>query len=205
VSVKGKIMQHVESLMTTSVMPSFKMLSILGLAVLAGAISSTAFATLVPEQSVKLPSVQNWQIEAVKRTSNIMCSARPTEEKDHSITLLVDAGKYRGGVWFLQVVSRNQRLKAGVQTSTARLALNDKDVAVGKALEVGDSIGGKRTASYVRYEFAAIDAYVDSIQSASTVQIRADGLNPITLASLSSVIAALKKCQHDSARPEFWR
>jgi hypothetical protein len=197
-------MQCAEHLIMKSGVPSSKLVSILGFAMLASMIGSTALATLVPEQTVKLPIVKDWHMEAVKRGSSIMCSARQEEVKTQHITLLADTGKYRGGVWFLQVVSRNQRLKAGMETSTARLVLNGKDVAIGKALDVGDWNGDKRTASYVRYEFTAIDAHVDSMQSTSAMQIRADGLNPISLASLSPVIVALKKCQQQSAKPTFW-
>lgn len=157
-----------------------------------------------PALEIKLPSVQGWQIEAVRRGNSVMCSARP-EKNVNGITLLADTGKYRGGVWFLGVVSRNQQLRSGVEETVARLSLNGKPVITGKVLAVGDWIGNKRAATYVRFDFPAIDAHVKDIKAARSIELQADGLSPLKLELLSPIITAIEKCQQESLNPEFWK
>ena len=141
-----------------------------GVAVLASGFNLDAQA-LVPALKIELPGVQGWQIEAVKRGSSVMCSARQNEENGQKMTLLADTGQYRGGVWFLEVVSRNQHLESGVEETVARLSLNGKQVVTGKVLAVGNWIGSKRTATYVLFDFPAIDAYVKDIKAARVVEV----------------------------------
>lgn len=133
-----------------------------------------------------------------------MCSARQKEENGTAITLLADTGKYRGGVWYLGVVSRNQQLEPNVQQAEAHLLLDGKLVATGEVLAIGDWVGNKRTATYVRFDFPAIDSYVKAIKAARDVELQAQGLNPLKLESLPSIIAALEKCQQESLNPGFW-
>lgn len=158
-----------------------------------------------PALEIELPSVQGWQIEAIKRGNSVMCSARQREENGQGITLLADTGKYRGGVWFLGVVSRNQHLESGVEETVASLSLNGKHVVKGKVLVVGDRIGNKRTATYVRFDFPAIDAHVIDIKAARLIEVQAEGLSPLKLDSLSPIITAIEKCQQESLNPEFWK
>lgn len=179
-------------------------LTISAVVLLASGLESNVEAR-VPALQVELPSVQGWQIEAIKRGNSVMCSARPREESAQGITLLADMRTYRGGVWFLEVVSRNHHLKSGVEETVARLFLNGKHVVTGKALDVGDWVGNKRTATYVRFEFPAIDAHVKDIKAAQTIEVQAEGLSPLKLESLSPIITAIEKCQQESLNPEFWK
>jgi hypothetical protein len=175
---------------------------ILGFSLFACGISSNAEASFYRERTIESPDLQGWEIAA--RNSG-MCSARQREENGQSLTLLADPGKYRGGVWFLDVVSRNQRLKPGVLEAEAYLSLNGKRVITGKVLDIGDWHGEKRIATYVRFEFPAIDPYIKDVEAAREVEAQADGLSPLKLESLSPIIAALKNCQRESSNPEFWK
>lgn len=159
---------------------------------------------LVPAQKIELPSVQGWKIEAIKRGNSVMCAARPREESDTGITLLADTHKYRGGVWFLGVVSRNQQLEPGIEEAVAYLSLEGKHVVAGKVLAVGDWVGNKRTATYVRFEFPAIDAYVKDIKAAQVVELQAQKSSPLKLELLSQIITAIEACQQQSLNPSFW-
>lgn len=154
---------------------------------------------------IKLPSVKGWQIEAVKKGNSVMCLARQKEEKGQRMSLLADTGKYHGSVWFLEVVSRNQHLESGVEEAVARLSLNGKYVVSGKVLSVGDWIGNKRTATYVRFEFPAIDDYVKDIKAARVVEVQAQGISPLRLEALSPIITEIEKCQQDGLNPEYWK
>jgi len=174
----------------------------LGVVLFACGISSDADASFYREQTIEFPNLPGWDIAA--RDSG-MCSARQREENGQEITLLADPSTYRGGVWYLGVVSRNQRLKPGELEAIARLSLDGKQVVTGKVLEVGDSVGGVRTATYVRVEFLAIDAHIGNIEAARVVEAQADGLSPLKLGSLSPIIAAIKKCQLESSKPKFWK
>ena len=144
---------------------------------------------------------KGWEISA---RDTGMCSARQREENGQKITLLADPGRYRGGVWFLAIVSRNQRLRPGVLEEDAYLSLNGIRVIKGKVLDVGDWHGESRMATYVRFEFPAIDPYIKDVEVAREVETEAEGLSPLKLESLSPVIAALKNCQRESSNPEFW-
>jgi hypothetical protein len=170
---------------------------ILGFPLFAYSIISDAKASFYRERTIESLGLQGWQIAA--RDSG-MCSARQREENGQSITLLADPGRYRGGVWFLGVMSRNQRLKPGVLEAEARLSLNGKHVITGKVLDVGDWHGDKRMATYVRFEFPAIDLYIKDVEAARVVEAQADGLSPLKLESLSPIIAALKNCQRESSK-----
>lgn len=174
-----------------------------GVFLLACGFTSNAIAR-APAQEVELPSVQGWQIEAVKRGNSIMCSARQKDGNDKSITLLADTGKYRGGVWFLGVVSRNQYLEPNVKEAVAHLSLEGLRVVTGKVLAVGDWVGNKRTATYVRFDFPAIDAFVKDIKAAGVVELQAQGLSPLKLELLPPIITALEECQQESLNPGFW-
>jgi hypothetical protein len=154
---------------------------------------------------IELPSVQGWRIEAVARSGSVMCAARQAEKNGEKMTLLADTGKYRGGVWFLDVTTRNQHLKAGIKKAPAYLFLDGKPVVTGEVLDIGDWRGNKRTATYVRFEFPAIDAYIENIKAARVVKVQADGLIPIKLESLLPIITAIENCQRDSLHPEFWK
>ena len=173
-----------------------------GTALFAAGLSSDAEASRYTERTIEFANLPGWDIAA--RDSG-MCSARQREENGQSITLFADPNTYRGGVWFLGVVSRNRRLKSGVLQSVARLSLDGTQVVTGKALEVGSSVGLTRTATYVRVEFLAIDAHIDKIEAAREVEVQADGLSPLILGPLSPIIAAIRKCQLDSTQPEFWK
>ncbi len=175
---------------------------LIGAALLVCGISSDAEASFYRERKIEFPGLPEWDIAA--RDSG-MCSARQREENAQAITLFADPGKYRGGVWFLGVVSRNHRLKPGALEAEARLSLDGRPVVTGKALEVGDWVGGTRTATYVRVEFLAVDAHMGRIEAARAVEVQADGLSPLQLGSLSPIIAAIKKCQFESSKPEFWK
>jgi hypothetical protein len=172
-----------------------------GVALLTCGISSDAEASFYRERTIESPNLQGWQI--VARDSG-MCSARQREENGQSITLLADPRKYRGGVWYLGVVSRNHRLEAGIQEAEARLSLNGH-VITGKVLDIGDWRGSKRVTTYVRFEFLAIDRYIKDIEAAPVVRVQVNGLSPLKLESLSSIIAAIKKCQLESSKSEFWK
>jgi hypothetical protein len=152
---------------------------------------------------VELPSIPGWKIEAVDRGGLVTCSARPAGASGQEMTVL--AGTYRGGEWFMGVVSRDRRLESGIQEAPAYLYLNSKHVATGKVLAVGDSIGGKRTATYVRFDFPAIDAYVKDIKTARLVEVKAQGLYPLKLELLSAIIDAIESCQKQSLNPKFWK
>ena len=173
-------------------------------AVLVSGFKSNAEAK-VPAQEIELPSVQGWQIEAIRRGNSVTCSARQKEENGKSMLLLADTRKYRDGVWFLDVTSRNHHLKPGAAGTEARLFLNGKPVITGKVWAIGDSIGGKPTATYVRFEFPAIDAYVKDIKTARVVEAHAEGLSPLRLEGLSPIITVIEKCQQDGLNPEFWK
>ena len=173
-----------------------------GIALLAGGVSSDAEASRYTERTIEFASLPGWDIAA--RDSG-MCSARQREENGQKITLFADPNTYRGGVWYLDVVSRNHRLKSGVIEAVARLSLDGTQVVTGKALEVGSWVGLTRTATYVRVEFLAIDAHIGKIEAAREVEAQADGLSPLKLGSLSPIIAAIRKCQLDSSKPEFWK
>ena len=152
-----------------------------------------------PALEIELPGVQGWKIEALKRGSSVMCSARQKEANAQgiTITLLADTGKYRGGVWFLEVASRNQHLEPGVEETVARLFLNGKRVATGTALAT--------SGAFVRFDFPAIDAHVKDIKAAHIIELQAEGLSPLKLESLSPIITAIEKCQQESLNPEFWK
>jgi hypothetical protein len=150
-----------------------------------------------PAQEIELPSMQGWQIEAIKRGNSVMCSARQNEENGQSMTLLADTGKYRGGVWFLEVASRDQHLEPGLQETVARLFLNGNHVVTGTALA---TVG-----AFVRFDFPAIDAHVKDIKAARVIEVQAEGLSPLKLESLSPIITAIEKCQQESLNPKFWK
>jgi hypothetical protein len=173
-----------------------------GVALLACGITSDAKASFYRERIIESPNLKGWEIAA--RDSG-MCSARQSEENGQSITLLADPWKYGGGVWYLGVVSRNHRLEPGIQEAEARLSLNGERAITGKVLNVGDWRGGKRVATYVRFEFPAIDRYIEDLEAARLVGVHVDGLSPLKLESLSPIIAAIKKCQLESSKPEFWK
>lgn len=170
---------------------------------LACGFTSNAIAR-APAQEIELPSVQGWQIEAVKQGDSVMCSARKKEVNGESITLLADTGKYRGGVWFLGAVSRNKYLEPDVEEAEAHLSLEGQRVVTGKVLAVGDKVGNKRTATYVRFDFPAIDTFVKDIKAADIVELQAQGLSSLKLESLSPIITALEVCQRESLNPGFW-
>ncbi len=161
---------------------------------------------LVPAQEVVLPSVQGSEIKAVKRFGKVMCSARPKEEDAIKLTLLADTGKYRGGVWYLGVSTRIQHLQPDVDgEAAAHLSLEGKRVVSGKVLAVGEWADNKRTATYVSFEFTAIDAYVKDIKAARVVELQAQGLRPLKLDGLPALITALEQCQQEAANPQFWK
>ena len=187
-----------------SVTSTLKTLVVVGVALLASGLESSAEARMAALE-VELPSVQEWKIGALKRGSSVMCSARQAEVNGQRGTLLADTGKYRGGVWFLDVVSLNQHLESDILEAPAQLYLNGKQVGTGKVLDVGNWTGKKRTATYVRYEFPVIDAYVKDIKAARIVEVRAQGLSPLKLESLSPIITALENCQQESSNPAFWK
>jgi hypothetical protein len=197
-------MRHAQYPILKSGIAILKAVVLVGIALLASGLRSNAEA-LVPALEVELPSVQGWQIKAVAREGSVMCSARQAEGNGEKMTLLADTGKYRGGVWFLGVVSRNQHLEPGIKEASAHLSLNGNHAATGKVLAVGDWTGNKRTATYVRFDFPAIDAYVKDIKAARVVEVQANGLSPIKLESLLPIITAIENCQHESLNPEFWK
>jgi hypothetical protein len=160
---------------------------------------------LSPALEIELPSVQGWQIEAIKRGDSVMCSARKKEENSVSMTLLADTKKYRGGVWFLEIVSRNQHLKLGTEYAVADLSLDDKPVVKGRVSAVADWVGDKTTATYVRFEFPAIDAYIKDIKAARIVEAKTDGLSSLKIEGLPTVIFAVEKCQQESLNLKFWK
>jgi hypothetical protein len=198
------IMRDSQYLILMSCMSRFKTLFFIGVAVLASGFNSTVEARMSALE-IELPSVQGWQIKAVRRGDSVMCSARQKEENGNRMTVLADTGKYRGGVWFLEVVSRNQHLEPSIEEAVASLFLNGKHVATGKALAVGDRVGNKRTATYVRFDFPAIDSYVNDIKAARVVEIQTQDLNPLKIESLSPIITAIEKCRQESLNPEFWK
>ena len=175
-----------------------------GLLLLAGGLTFNAEA-LVPAKEVELSEVQGWKVAAVMRGNSVTCSARSDDIDGKAITLLANTGKYRGGVWFLGIVSRKQQLEGAVEETAAHLVLDGKRVATGKALAVGDWVGTKRTATYVRFEFPAIDEYVEDLRQARLVEVQAQGLSPLKIEMLSPIILAIEKCQREGSNPEFWK
>lgn len=162
-----------------------------------------------PAQEIELPSLEGWEIQAVKRGNSVMCSARKKEKNGKEITLLANSGdKYRDGAWFLGVFSRNHRLEPNVEEAAAQLSLEGKRVVTGKVLAVGGWVGNERTATYVRFDFPAIDAYVKDIKAASVVELSwgegQQDSRPLKLEPLRIIIAALEECQKESLRPSFW-
>ncbi|MEO4048801.1 hypothetical protein AAFN46_17115 [Pseudomonas sp. CAU 1711] len=150
---------------------------------------------------LELPSVQGWKIEAIQRLSSISCSARQNEENGQKMTLLADTGKYRGGVWFLEITSRNHHFQPGTEEAVAHLTLDGKQVITGRALTIGD---GKHI-SNVRFEFPAIDAHIKDISLAQAIEIQTHELNPIKINPISPIINTLEKCQQESLNLEFWK
>lgn len=150
---------------------------------------------------LELPSVQGWKIEAVKRLSSISCSARQNEENGQKMTLLADTGKYREGVWFLEIISRNHHLQPGTKEAVAYLNLDGKQIITGKAIAIGD---GKQI-SNVRFEFPAIDAYIKDINTAQVVAVQTQDLSPLMLESLSPIITRIENCQQESLNLDFWK
>lgn len=181
-----------------------KVLVVAGAVLLASGFSPNADARSAALE-VELPSVRDMSIKAIKRGSSVMCSARPMVETNPKVTLLADTGKYRGGVWFLEVVSRDLQLEPTSEDVVAYLSLNGQHVATGKALAVGNWVGNKRTETFVRFEFPAIDAYVKDIKTARIVEIQASGFIPLRVESLSPIITALENCQQESLDSEFWK
>jgi hypothetical protein len=177
-------------------MSILRILLFAGVVLLVGGFASNAEA-LVSALEKTLPSVQGWKIEALKRGSSVMCLARQKEKNGKSMTLLADTGKYRGGVWFLDVSSRNHHLEPDVQEIVAHLSLNGKHVVTGTALAI--------VGEFVRFEFPAIDAYVKDIKTAHVVEVQAQGLSPLKIESLPPIITALEKCQQESLSTEFWK
>ena len=157
---------------------------------------SSSVEARVAALQVELPSVQGWQIHAVSRGGGVMCSARPKEESDVAITLLADTGKYRGGEWFLGIVSRNQHLEPSIEETEASLVIDGKQVATGTAVA---TIG-----RFVRFDFPAIDSHVEKIRAAHVIEVQAQGLIPLQLESLSIIINTIEECQTESRNPEFW-
>lgn len=134
-----------------------------------------------------------------------MCSARKKDNNGGELTLLADTGHYRGGIWFLDVTSPDRHLKPGVQEASAHLLLDGKLVTTGKVLAIGDWTDDKTTRAYVRFEFPAIDTYVEAIKAARKIEVQADGLSPLKLEPLLPIITAIQKCQHEGLNREFWK
>ncbi|MDG9923925.1 MULTISPECIES: hypothetical protein [unclassified Pseudomonas] len=183
---------------------TLKLFALICISLLASGFQSTVEARSSALE-VDLPDVQGWQIEAVKRLSSVMCSARQSEENGRNMTLLADTGKYRDGVWFLQITTRNQQLEPGVDEAAASLSLNGQHVLTGKALAVGDWTGDKRTSAYVRFDFPVIDPYIKDIKAARVVEVQVQGLPPLKLESLAPIIATIENCQQESLSDEFWK
>ena len=171
-----------------------------GIAVFATGFQSHAQARSSALQ-LELPSVQGWKIEAIQRLSSISCSARQNEENGQKMTLLADTGKYREGVWFLEITSRNHHFQPGTKEAVAYLTLDGKQVITGKALAIGD---GKHI-SNVRFEFPAIDAYVKDINTAQVIEVQTQDLSPLMLEPLSPIISRIENCQQESLNPDFWK
>ena len=166
------------------------------------ALNATALA---PAKEVELPEVQGLEIKATYRFGSVMCSARPKEDTAVEITMLANTGTYRGGVWFLAVVDRNQRLSADIKEIVAHLSLDGKRVVTGKGISIGDWIGNKRTKSYVRFEFPAIDAHIKKLQAARVVKLQANGIYTLKLEHLPEIITALEQCQKKAKDRQFWK
>ena len=139
------------------------------------------------------------------RGNSVTCSARSDELDGKAITLLADTSKYRGGVWFLGVVSRKQQLETAAEEVAAQLVLDGKRVTTGMARAVGDWVGTERTATYVRFDFPGIDEYIEDLRKARLVEVHAQSLSPLKIESLSPIISAIEKCQQEGSNPEFWK
>jgi hypothetical protein len=153
---------------------------------------------------VKLPGVDGWQIMARDRLSSVSCSGTKIIN-GIDLHVIADKGGYQGGVWFLSVTSHHHRLKAGLDEAEAKLLLNSRSLVVGKALSVSDRVGKKRTSTYTRFEFPAIDSSINDLETPGSLEIKAEGIDPIALESLSPIISALKNCHQDSSEPDFWK
>lgn len=187
------MLSHHGGQLIVSILKTFAFASV---ALLASSLQSNVEAR-VSAQEIELPSVQGWQIEAIKRSNSVMCSARQKNKNRKNMTLLADAGKYRGGVWFFDVVSPDLHLKPGVQEIVARLFLDGKPVVTGIALATAGN--------FVRFDFPAIDNYVKDLKAARVIEVQAEGLTPLKLDSLSSIITAIEKCQLESLSFDFWK
>jgi hypothetical protein len=196
--VAGKVDDHQKRRLGVS---RLKALAFAVVALLASGLTSNLEAR-VPAQQVELASVQGWKIEAVRRGGSVMCKAiQPVDKNGKEMTLIADTGTYRGGVWFLDIESRNRHLAPGVEETVAHLFLDGKRVITGNVVAIGNSVGGKK---YVRFEFPAIDAYVKDIKAARVIEVQAQGLSPLNLGSLSPIITAIEECQQESLNPGFW-
>lgn len=190
--------------MLKSHMPTFKILAFAGVLVLANAYTLDAEARSSAEQ-VKLPSVQGWKMEALRRSNSVTCSARKSDENGEILTLLANTGGYRGGKWFLSAISRDHHLSPALQEAPANLFLDGERVITGKALAIGGRVGNRITQPHVRFDFPTIDAYVEDIKTARKIEVQAHGLSPFGLESLSPIISAVQQCLDESLNQEFWK
>ena len=150
---------------------------------------------------LQLPGVDGWQITAIRMVSVICSATKSNNGTDQHV--IADKGGYegyQGGViWSLSVDHRLNRLKAGVDETEAKLLLNSRFLAIGKAVRL--------TSTYTRFEFrpTAMDSSINDLETPGSLEIKAEGIDPIALESLSPIISALKKCHQDSSEPDFWK
>ncbi|WP_353386316.1 hypothetical protein [Halopseudomonas sabulinigri] len=150
-------------------------------------------------QEVRLPHVQGWQITATRKIRSVTCSAQQSATDGQQLYLSVRALPDDGFAWNLQFTSSHRTLTADVQQATASLLVNGAPASTGSVVAIGDS--AKR---YVRFEFAPLAGSVAAIKPASTVELTAPGLAPLSITALAPLITALEQCQQDGLTPGFW-
>jgi hypothetical protein len=166
--------------------------------------------SLESKKETRVAGLEGWKITASNRGGVVSCRGEMQLPNGDELTLIFDpVGKYAGGAWYLAVVHRKFSLSEGAQIP-ALLQMDGKTREWGKILDVGDSQGGVRTASYVRAEFQKLDDLIPGLKSAKTVSIRAKGVEglEISLPSLTRVIEILEKSHADATGPEsntFWK
>jgi hypothetical protein len=172
--------------------------------VIGTALTSTVEAR-VRSLEIELASIDGWEITARERVSTVSCFAEKSKGDTDIILIANDKEIYQGGLWYLSVTFHNVRLKPGIEEVEAQLSLNRRVLAVGKAFSVGDTVRGIRTNRYTRFEFPALDSLIVDLETPSSIDIQAEGIEAIKLESLSTIIKALKKCHKDSSIPSFWK
>ena len=164
--------------------------------------------SLVATDEVQLKMVPGWSLTAQNRLGAVTCRATRAPGAGDAMTILhTPNSEYRNGHWYLDLTSRARKLAKA--ESPATLVADRKPIATGKALEISDSVGGKTVAEYVRAEFPALDpAAVEKLRDAKTIELRAEGMETISVPPLGAVIRALQHCAWKATGPEretFWK